>query len=235
MLATRIMASLLVRDNQLVKGKQFINDRRIGSIQQTVNIMQKREIDEMVILDVNATKENRLIDYNMINDIVSICFMPLAFGGGVKSPEDVKLLLQNGADKVVIGARWNDFELIEDSAKVAGRQSICISYNYKPEPLELHVKNCKDLENAGAGEIILNCVTNDGIMTGYDIDTIRAVSDNLEIPVIALGGAGTYEHLYQGLRAGAHAVCAGAMWAFTENTPIGAKKYLKDKGVRVRL
>jgi imidazole glycerol-phosphate synthase subunit HisF len=230
MLATRIIAVLLISDGQLVKGKQFVNDRKIGSIQQTVNIMQKREIDEMIILDVDATREGRLIDYHLVKELTTDCFMPLGFGGGVKSVDDVGLLLENGADKVVIGEAREDLNLIELASKKFGSQSICVVYNY----WDL-ISNgiLKWYEKYGAGEVILNCILRDGMMSGYDLETLSQVK--LNIPVIACGGAGSYEHLYQGIRAGADAVAGGSIWAFTECTPIGVKKYLKEKGINIRL
>jgi imidazole glycerol-phosphate synthase subunit HisF len=242
LLATRIMATLLIRDNQLVKGKNFVNDRRIGSIQEIVNVMQKREIDEMIILDVDATKENRLIDYNIIRELTSDCFMPLGFGGGIKSIADIELLLENGADKVIIGTAWKEskgFKLIEDAAKKFGSQAICIAYNYNKVSFNENAWNyysdaIDQLEQIGAGEIILNCITNDGTMQGYDIDFLEYMSENKSIPIIASGGAGCYEDFYQAIHAGAHAVSAGAMWAFTEQTPKKAKEYLRTKGITCR-
>jgi imidazole glycerol-phosphate synthase subunit HisF len=232
MLATRIIATLLIRDNQLVKGKQFVNDRRIGSIQEIVNVMQKREIDEMIILDVDATKENRLIDYNLIRELISDCFMPLGFGGGIKSITDIELLLANGADKVIIGTAWKDLKFIEESAKKFGSQAICIAFNYRLEDnYLLALEWLQDLEKAGAGEIIFNCISNDGLMQGYDICGLDVITENITIPVIASGGAGCYEDFHRALRVGAHAVSAGAMWAFTEQTPKKAKEYLRSKGI----
>jgi cyclase len=243
MLAFRILTTLLVSNGQLVKGKRFKNDRRIGSVQQAVNVFQKREIDEMIIVDIDASRENRLIDYEMVDRLTNGCFMPLGFGGGVKSLDDVRLLLKHGADKIVIGSNVTK-ELLNVSSKNLGSQSVCCSVDYigntifncslnTISPMDI-LNYCKYVEAEGAGEIILQSIERDGTMQGYDIPLIERVCKAVNIPVVASSGAGSYDDFYQAYSSGCSGVSAGAMYAFTELTPKGAKEYLKGKGINVR-
>jgi imidazole glycerol-phosphate synthase subunit HisF len=244
MLAFRILTTLLVSNGQLVKGKRFKNDRRIGSVQQAVNVFQKREIDEMIIVDIDASRENRLIDYEMVDRLTNGCFMPLAFGGGVKSLDDVRLLLEHGADKIVIGSNVSK-ELLNVASKNLGSQSVCCSVDYIGNSVYNCNLNsisamdtldyCSFIESEGCGEILLQSIERDGTMQGYDSPMIEKVCRKVNIPVIASSGAGNYNDFYQAYSSGCSGVSAGAMYAFTEMTPKGAKDYLKSKGVNVRL
>jgi imidazole glycerol-phosphate synthase subunit HisF len=243
MLAFRILTTLLVSKGQLVKGKKFVNDRRIGSVQQAVNVFKMRGIDEMTIVDIDASRENRLIDYEFVNGLTNGCFMPLAFGGGVKSLEDVRILLQNGADKIVIGSHATK-ELLNEISQNLGSQSLSCSVDYIGNSIfncnRVCISSmdtldyCKYVEAEGAGEIILQSIERDGTMQGYDIPMIERVCKAVNIPVVASSGAGSYDDFYQAYSSGCSGVSAGAMYAFTELTPKGAKEYLKGKGINVR-
>ena len=208
-----------------------------------MNIFQKREIDEMVIVDIDASRENRLIDYHLIEDLTDDCFMPLCFGGGVKSVEDVKLLLEHGADKIIIGTHTGE-KLLNEISKHLGSQSLCVSvdcsndfvYNLSgTQKLDTPILDyAKMAQNAGAGEIMLNNIEREGTLWGYDSSLIESVCDNVDIPVIVAGGAKDYEDLYQAYQCGASGVSAGAMNQFTQQTPREAKKYIKEKGIAIR-
>jgi cyclase len=242
MLAFRILTTLLVRDGLLVKGKQFVNDRRIGSVLQAVNVFQRREIDEMSIVDISASTRGSIIDFNFIDTITADCFMPLAFGGGVKSLNDVRTLLEHGADKIIIGTHFSE-ELISEIAENLGSQSVTVAVDYIGDTVYTHSgavecmesaeERCRRAVGSGCGEIILTPIALDGMMTGYDFKTLESVC-KMNIPVIASGGAGCYGDLYRAYNCGASGVSAGAMYAFTQQTPNGAKAYLRERGVNTR-
>lgn len=244
MLAFRILTTLLISNGQLVKGKQFKNDRRIGSVQQSINVFKQRGIDEMAIVDIDASKERRLIDYNLVNKLTSECFMPLAFGGGIKSVEDVRLLLENGADKIILGTHTSSL-LIKDIALNLGSQSVCVSVDYfENEVYFLSGKNkaeinvfdyCLMVEDSGAGEILLQNIETEGTMKGLDIKTLETICKRVNIPVIASGGAKDYSDFLNAYNAGCSGISVGALYAFTENTPKGAKEFLKLNNVEVRI
>lgn len=248
-LAKRIIPTLLVRGHQLVKGQKFASWRSVGMAEQAARIYAKRGVDELVILDIAATPAGRGPDFAMVERMTAGNFCPVSVGGGVRTLEDVRLLLRAGADKVVIGTA---VQIVKECAATFGSQAICASIDYRNNgtvyvscgertPLCFDgaifphaVQWAHYLEDAGAGEILLTSIERDGMMQGYDLDMIRAVSAAVDIPVIASGGCGTYEHMNEALQAGADAVAAGAMFQFTDATPAGAADYLRQKGVTVR-
>ncbi len=251
MLAKRIIATLLIKNGMLVKGKQFTSNRVVGSPVQAVKVFEARSIDEMVILDVEATREGRGLDFEFMKSLCDEAFMPLAIGGGIRTVEDIRGLLNAGADKVVIGTGAAMRPgLIMAAAKTFGSNAVVISVDIKQNQrgsrfvfvksgtwqwiggkLNSFLNYCQE---DGAGEILLQSIDRDGMMTGYDLDLIRAVSGAVGIPVVASGGCGEYEDMALAIKAGADAVAAGALWQFSEATPLGAKKYLKSKGINVR-
>ena len=251
-LKIRVMPTLLYRDLGLVKGKGFDSWRRTGSIMQTVKVYNMREVDEMVFLDITATRQNREPDFEMVDEIADECFMPLTVGGGIQTVEDVRKLLMVGADKISLNtAAVQRPELIREVARRFGSQCVVVSIDFRKhddgryevftvagkqatglDPVEW----AKTVEQHEAGEILLTSVERDGTMTGYDIELTRRVSEAVSIPVIASGGCGEYEHMAQALRdGGASAVAAAAIYHFTERTPLEAKKYLREHGFSVRI
>ena len=229
MLAKRIIPTMLCRGRALVKGRQFAGDRVVGHVQQAARVHAMRGVDELVILDIGATKEGRGPDLDMIWELSAGCHIPITVGGGVKALNDIDACLRAGADKVCIGAAAEPW-FISAAASRFGRQAIVVSVDHRPGFDA--VANAKSLE---AGEILLQSIERDGMLCGYDLDLIRAVSEAVDIPVIASGGCGTYEHMHEAIKAGADAVAAGAMFQFTDATPRKAAQYLKAKGVEVRL
>lgn len=252
MLKIRIMPTLLYREYELVKGVGFDSWRGVGSAMQAIRVYNMREVDELIFLDITATREDREPDFELIDDLADECFMPLTVGGGVKSLNDVKRLLDVGADKVAInsGAVRNP-ELIKEVAQRFGGQCVVVSIDarkHAPGRYEIFTHSghtatgvnpvafAKEAARLGAGEILLTSIENDGAMAGYDLELIQMVSGAVDIPVIASGGAGSYEDLYQALTVGnASAVAAASIFHFTEQTPLAAKKYLHDKKIPVRL
>lgn len=251
MLKVRIMPTLLFKDLGLVKGVHFDSWRRVGSVMQAVKVYNMREVDELVFLDISATREGRSPDFELVDEIADECFMPLTVGGGVRTIEDVTRLLQVGADKVAMNtAAVLSPDLIRSVAQKFGSQCVVVSIDAKrlsdgqyevfthsgaqatgKDPVTL----ARDVETLGAGEILITSIERDGTMRGYDLDLTQRVSEAVSIPVIASGGAGSYEHMAQVLRVGkASAVAAASVFHFTQQTPLEAKRYLREEGFRVR-
>lgn len=245
MLAKRIVPTLLCRGRTLVKGISFDSWRSVGMAAQAVRVHQTRGVDELVLLDIGATPGMRSPDLRLIEELSEVCFMPLAVGGGVRSVQDVKALLLSGADKVVVGtAAYEDPYLIDKIAHSVGSQAVVVAIDVKAGKVWINcgmkatvsdpVRYAVSVAERGAGEILLTNIENEGRMEGYDLDLIQRVSQAVGIPVIAAGGAGSYEHLHQAILSGADAVAAGALFAFTDCTPLGAAEYLTGKGIEVR-
>lgn len=246
MLATRVIPTILTKGAHMVKGQRFASDRVVGATLQAMRVHGRRGVDELVLLDVTATLEGREPDYALIGKITDELFAPLTVGGGVSKVEHFRELLNAGADKISIStAAIETPELISQAAGKFGSQAVVVSIDVKAGMVTSRsgrqvsardpVAWAKEVCARGAGEILLNNVDRDGTMIGYELDLIWRVSEAVSVPVVASGGAGTYEHLYQGILAGASAVAAGAMYQFTELTPKGASQYLAAKNVEVRL
>lgn len=230
MLKTRIIPTLLCKGRELVKGERFNNERRVGNAISACQVHNMRGVDELCLLDVSGTPIHRSI----VELLAGECFMPLAVGGGVRCLEGFAELIRCGADKVVLGQNAQAVDgLMEGAAKKFGAQAVVASIAYTPGMFV--VAWAKAVEDHGCGEILLQNRERDGTLSGYDLETIAAVSNAVSIPVIASGGCGAYEHMAEALRAGAHAVAAGAMFQFTEQTPQGAAKYLHDCGFHTRI
>lgn len=248
----RVMPTLLFKDVGLVKGVGFDSWRRIGSPMQAVKVYNMREVDELVYLDITATADGSPPDFETVDDLADECFMPLTVGGGVRSVDDVRRLLAVGADKVCLNtAAVETPGVIREIADRFGAQCVVVSIDARRHAdggYEAYVRAgrvatgrdpmvlAKDVEALGAGEILITSIDRDGTMQGYDVELTRRVTDAVSIPVIASGGAGTYEHMAEVLRgAGVSAVAAASMFQFTEQTPLGAKHYLHTQGFPVRL
>lgn len=253
MLKTRVIPTLLYKDFGLVKGKQFDTQRSIGNAVQAIAVYERRDVDELVFLDVAATVRGQRPDFGLIDDLADACFMPLTVGGGVRTVDDFERLLSVGADKVCVGsASLENSSLIEAAARQFGSQCVVVAVDWRSggggndEPRvwirsgtkETHldpVEAAQRLEASGAGEIIATAIERDGMMNGYDLDTLSRLARAVSIPVVASGGAGTYQHLLDVIvNAGVDAVAASSMFKFTEQTPREAKVYLAQRGVTVR-
>lgn len=250
MLKVRVIPTLLYKDFGLVKGRSFDSLRAVGSPVQAIRVYEMRGVDEIVFLDVSATLNGRPPDVALIDDLADECFMPLTVGGGVSTVDHVGQLLEVGADKVCIGtAAVEDPGLVENAASRFGSQCIVVSVDVRrvdgravvtnrcgtsvvPRPLDRVVAKVLD---AGAGELLVQSVDRDGTMTGYDLDVLAEVAAMSGIPVIASGGAGTYDDLVAAMGVdGVDAVAAASMFHFTEQTPVGAKEALRRAGFPVR-
>ena len=248
----RVMPTLLFKDLGLVKGVSFDSWRRVGSAMQAIKVYNLREVDELVFLDITATRDGRPPDFSIVDELADECFMPLAVGGGIHTLDHVRHLLQVGADKVVINSAMVETpDLIELVAQRFGSQCVVVSIDARRvargkyeayihsgtvatgrDPVEL----AREAAALGAGEILITSIDRDGTMTGYETELTRRVSEGVTIPVIASGGAGSYEHMGQVLREGrASAVAAASIFHFTQQTPLEAKRYLKGEGFNIRL
>ncbi|HQO34402.1 MAG TPA: imidazole glycerol phosphate synthase cyclase subunit [bacterium] len=252
MLKTRIIPVLLFKRYGLVKGISFDSWRRVGTSLPAVKVYCEREVDELVFLDIAATPEGRTVDVEEVDHLADECFMPLTVGGGIRRPEDVRAILRAGAEKVSIntGALENP-GLIDEVSRRYGRQCIVISIDVKRHDDGRYevFSHCgtqptgrcpeewaREAAERGGGEILLTSIDRDGTMEGYDIALTRRVSDVVDIPVIAAGGAGSSEHIYQVLtEGGANAAAAASIFHFTQQTPREAKQFLASRGIHVRL
>jgi len=251
MLKIRVLPVLLFKDVGLVKGVGFDSWRRVGSAMQAVKVYNMREVDELVFFDISATPQRRRPDFEQIEDLARECFMPMTVGGGVRTLDDVSGLLAVGADKVAINTALVETpDLIRQGAERFGTQCIvaAIDARRKGEGWEVHthcgreptgldpVNLARRAACLGAGEIILTSIDRDGTMQGYDVEMVRRVVDAVRIPVVASGGAGSYADMAEVLEgSGVAAVAAASIYHFTEQTPRGAKLYLRERGIRIRL
>jgi imidazole glycerol-phosphate synthase subunit HisF len=231
MFLPRIIPVLLLKGKGLVKTVKFKEPKYIGDPINAVKIFNDLKADELVFLDITASKEDRTISVDLVKDIGDEAFMPFGVGGGINNIKQIELLLKAGAEKVIINSNAViKPELIEEAAKIFGSQSIVVSLdakkslfgkygcwikdgsdNAKTDPLEL-AKKAQDL---GAGELIINSIDLDGMMTGYDIALVKMIADSVSIPVVACGGAGNLEHFKKAYFEGnAHALAAGSMFVF---------------------
>jgi cyclase len=211
MLRTRVIPVLLLHESGLVKGRQFKNHKYIGDPINAVKIFNEKEVDELVFLDISATQENRDPDFDLIADITSEAFMPFAYGGGIKTIDQVKRLFSIGVEKVIINtAAFLNPVFVHEAVKVAGSQSIAISMDVKKSLLgsyEVYVNSgkmktnidpvsyAKKMQELGAGELILCSIDREGTGKGYDIKLLDEVSKSVNIPVVGLGGAGCLQDL----------------------------------------
>jgi cyclase len=251
MLKLRIIPTLLFKNLKLVKGKNFDSWRTVGSVIQAIKIYSIRNVDEIILLNISATNENKKIDLQLVNDVANECFMPLTVGGGINSIEDISLLLKAGADKVCINtAAAENIELIKKASSIFGSQCIVVSIDYRKINntvklfthsgrvetkliLEEHLINT---EKAGAGEIMLTSIDRDGTMSGYDIETIKYVSELVNIPIIASGGAGDFENILKlAKETCVSGIAAASIYHFTKKTPNDVKKYLLLNNLPIRI
>ena len=231
MLKTRVIPCLLIQGSRLVKTVAFRNPRYFGDPINAVRIFNEKEVDELVVLDINATVEQRPPNLRLISEIASECFMPLAYGGGIKSLDHIQSIFALGVEKVVINSEAAARPaIVADAAARFGSQSLIVSIDAKKRHFggyEIRTRSgrvgtgrnpvriARDMESAGAGEILLNSIDRDGTMQGYDLELVRAVSQAVALPVIACGGAGSLTDLAAAVtKGGASAVAAGSMFVF---------------------
>ncbi len=255
-LAKRIIPCLDVRDGRVVKGVQFVDIKDAGDPVEVAKGYDEQGADEITFLDITASHEGRDTTVHMVEKIAEQVFIPLTVGGGIRKAEDVRIMLNAGADKVAVNsaAIFNP-DLINELSEKFGSQCIVIAIDAKkvsstPNKWEIFTHGgrkptgidaiewaVKMTEGShGAGEVLLTSMDCDGVKTGFDLELTRAVSDAVKVPVIASGGVGNLEHLSEGvLKGGADAVLAASIFHFGEYTIEQAKRSMRERGIEVRL
>lgn len=251
MLAKRIIPCLDVNNGRVVKGVNFLNLVDAGDPVEAACKYDAMGADELVFLDITASSDNRNIIIDIVEKTAERIFIPYTVGGGIRNLQDIRDILNAGADKIAINTMAvNDINFVKEASRKFGSQCIVVAIDVKSNgdhhEVYTHggrnatgieaVQWAKDIENAGAGEILLTSMDADGTKAGYDIDITREISESVRIPVIASGGAGELSHLYDVLENGkADAVLAASIFHYKSYTVRQCKEYLLSKGVPVRL
>lgn len=255
MLAKRIIPCLDVNEGRVVKGTNFLNLRDAGDPVEVAARYEREGADELVFLDITASHEGRDIILDVVRRTAEVIFMPLTVGGGIRTIEDIRALLNAGSDKVSINsAACRDPEFVREAARRFGSQ--CIVVNIDPKRVqkngsefwEVHINGgrigtgleavqwAREVERLGAGEIVLTSMDADGTKDGFDIEITAAVSREVSIPVVASGGAGCPEHMADAiLKGGAEAALAASIFHYGEYTIRETKEVMRDRGIPVRL
>jgi len=230
MLKNRVIPTLLLQDGGLIKTRKFKQPKYVGDAVNAIRIFNEKEVDELIVLDIYASRENRQPDFETIGRIAEECFMPLCYGGGVSSLEDASRIYQCGVEKISLQtAALRNPGLVTEIAQKYGSQAVTVSIDVKKdwlgrrkvyasasgklidEPLKALLKRLVD---AGAGEVLINAVDRDGDLCGYDLALVEEASHLVNVPVIASGGAASLEDFKKAVDAGASAVAAGAYFVF---------------------
>ena len=255
MLTKRIIPCLDVKSGRVVKGVKFVDLRDAGDPVECAMEYDRQSADELTFLDITASFEEREIIIDVVRRTAEQVFMPLTVGGGIRTIEDIRKLLKAGADKVSVNtAAVNNPEFVREGAQRFGSQCIVVAIDAKrvpnTDPLSFEVYThggrtptgidavqwAKKVEALGAGEILLTSMDRDGTKLGFDIELTRTISRTVNIPVIASGGVGNLDHIYEGLTAGeASAALAASIFHYGEYTVSECKQFLSERGVRVRL
>jgi len=253
MLSTRIIPCLDVTDGRVVKGVKFKELRDAGDPVDCAKAYEEQGADELVFLDITASSDGRDIMRHVVEETASQCFMPLTVGGGLRTVDDIRAMLQSGADKISLNtAAILEPKLIDQSSQRFGNQCIVVAIDAKKVPGEERwevfthggrnptgldaVEWAKNVVARGAGEILLTSMDCDGMLTGYDIALNRAISEAVEVPVIASGGAGNLQHMADVIKDGkASAVLAASIFHFGTYTIEACKQHLQNQGIPVRL
>ena len=254
MLAKRIIPCLDVHGGRVVKGTNFLNLRDAGDPVEVAARYEREGADELVFLDITASHEEREILLDVVRRTAEVCFMPLTVGGGIRTLEDIRMLLQAGCDKVSINsAAAKNPDFVREAALRFGSQCIVVNIDPKRvmqdgiEVWEVFINGgrvptglkavpwAQEVVRLGAGEIVLTSMDADGTKNGYDVEITRAVSDAVDVPVVASGGAGSPEHLYEAFAAGhASAALAASIFHYGEYTIPDTKRYLAERGIAIR-
>jgi imidazole glycerol-phosphate synthase subunit HisF len=230
LLRHRVIPALLLRNGDLVKTRQFKSATYIGDPINAIRIFNEKEVDEIMVLDIMASRQKQEPDYAMIELLAGECFMPLCYGGGLRTVDQAARIFDLGVEKISLqSSALEDIKLISDIASRFGSQSVVVSVDIKYNWLNRSflyqsctrkllkkdwVAFAKEAVDAGAGELLVNVVNRDGEMCGYDLDIVRQAANAVSVPVIALGGASDLKDFKSAVDAGASAVAAGAMFVF---------------------
>lgn len=251
MLKFRIIPIVLVDGPNVVKGSLFDNWRRISTLAPVLNVYNSRDVDELILLDTRASRTSADFNLSILSQALFRLAVPLSVGGGIRSADDVARLIDQGADKVVIGSAFSSSpKIVEASAARFGSQALVVSIDVRRNadcgyeafgfggktllsdaPVEL----ARVAQEAGAGEIMVNSISRDGTMQGFDLEIVAEITDAVAVPVIGAGGAGSEADFVELVsQTGASAAAAGSVFAFTEATPESVRLALRSAGVPVR-
>ncbi len=231
MLKTRVIPTLLLKKGGFYKGIRFKNHKYVGDPINTIKIFNEKEVDEIAILDINATPTNSKPDFKLLEQIAGEAFMPMAYGGGIRNAEDIQCIFEIGYEKVIINtAAFENPSLVSEAAKIHGSQSIVLSIDVKRDfwgrtKVVTHcgtnvirdadvIMIAKQFVEIGVGEIIITTVDKDGTLSGYDLELIKNVAEAVTVPVIASGGAGSLNDLLSAKVLGVSGVAVGAMFVY---------------------
>jgi cyclase len=230
MLKHRVIPTLLLHNGGLVKTQRFKAPKYVGDPINAIRIFNEKEVDELMVLDISASKENREPDYALIEQFASECYMPLTYGGGVRSVQQAQRIFASGVEKICVQtAALENLQLVRQLADRFGSQSIMVSLDIKKDWLGRAkafaaaqgktlstdwLQLLEDLVGAGAGEVLLNAINKDGTLSGPDLDLIRQASEQIDVPLIAVGGVSSLADIKSAVKAGASAVAAGAFFVY---------------------
>jgi cyclase len=250
----KIMPCLDMKDGRVVKGIHFVDLKDAGDPVENAIFYQKEGADELAMLDIAATLENRKTRLMWVKNVSSVIDIPLTVGGGISSLDDIAMVLEAGADKISMNsAAVKDHDLVRRAAKIFGPEKITVAIDARrnkemPSGFELVVSGgtkpvgqdaiawARQCQELGAGVILPTSMDGDGTQAGYDLEFTRAIADAVSLPVIASGGAGTLEHFYEGVvRGGAHVLLAASVFHYRILSIAQVKQYLRDKGITVNL
>jgi len=248
----RIIPCLDVKDGRVVKGINFVNLRDAGDPAEVAAAYDKAGADEVVFLDITASSDSRNTQLEWVRQVASKVFIPFTVGGGIRTVDDFKMILREGADKISVNsAAIMNPRLVSDAADKFGSQCVVVAIDAKLREdgsgwniyknggrVDMGIDAVEwamQVEKLGAGEILLTSMDGDGTKAGYDLPLTKAVADAVNIPVIASGGAGKLEHFYEAIDAGAEAALAASLFHYKEFEIREVKEYLRQKGVSVRL
>lgn len=251
MLKTRVIPILIIQDGLLKKPVQFRNPRTVANPISIARVFENRQVDELILLDRGLTLDEEDVDPDLVRNIAEELYVPFAFGGGIRSVETMREIIQAGAEKIVINTAAVEIpDLISEGAKKFGSQCIVVSIDalQVDDNYEVYIRSgskptglgpvewAKNIEALGAGEILINSISYEGMMKGYDIKLIKEVSNSVSIPVIAAGGAGKMDDFVRAVIDGhASAVAAGSIYHYTKYTPNMVKGVLNKARIPVRL
>jgi cyclase len=252
-LKKRIIPVQLLLKDRLVKTKSFNKFIDVGNPIRSSKIYNDSDADELIFLNIDRDERSIKPLIKVLEEVSKVCFMPLALGGGIKNIDDIKFLFRSGADKVIINSEiYENYNLVSEASNLFGKQSIVVSIDVKRNiesreyslysscgrekkniSLTEHIKKC---ELSGAGEIFVNSIDNDGLMKGYDIDLIKSVAKNCNLPIIACGGAGNFNHMKEAFeKTNVAALACGSLFNFGDNNPIRAKSFLQNYNLNFKI
>ena len=247
MLQKRVIPVLTIENNLLVKTYKFAKPKYIGDPLNAVRIFNEKEVDEILIIDISATRNNKSPNFKLIENISSQCLMPLTYGGGIRTISDARKIFSLGVEKISLqSAAFENPEIIYQLSEIFGQQSIILSVDIKRtflnKPKIFNYQNGKnfskdwikmimEIVDFGVGEVLINTVNNDGVLKGPDLELIKILSDKLDIPIIALGGISGIEDMRALIEAGASAVAAGSFFSFYGPHKAVLFTYLKQQDI----